>query len=142
MAFTLHPRLAAGTHHLGILNGCRILLKNNAVFPWLIIVPEVDEGIEDLHQLPAERFAEVVFLIREVSNFVDDLFRPEKLNVACLGNAVRQMHIHVVARNKGDPAWPGTVWAFEGKAEYDAEDIGIIHAAARRFFHFADEEPG
>ena len=102
MAFTLHPRLAAGTHHLGTIKGCRILLKNNAVFPWLIIVPEVDEGIEDLHRLPAEQFAEVAFLIREASNFVEDLFRPDKLNVACIGNAVRQMHIHIVARNVTD----------------------------------------
>jgi diadenosine tetraphosphate (Ap4A) HIT family hydrolase len=34
----------------------------------------------------------------------------DKLNVGALGNIVRQLHVHVVARRKGDAAWPGPVW--------------------------------
>jgi diadenosine tetraphosphate (Ap4A) HIT family hydrolase len=134
MAFTLHPRLEAGGFDLGTLRGCRVLLKNNALFPWIILVPEVEEGIEDLHQLEPERFREVTGLIREVSCFVSDHFQPDKLNVACIGNQVRQMHIHIVGRSPGDPAWPGVVWSFEGKEAYGDDAIAAVKRAfAERF---------
>lgn len=122
MAFTLHPRLEAGGFDLGTHRGCRVLLKDNALFPWFIVVPEVDGELEDLHQLEPARFHEVTELIRTVSCFVSEHLGPDKLNVACIGNQVRQMHIHIVGRSPGDPAWPGVVWAFEGKEPY-ADDI-------------------
>jgi diadenosine tetraphosphate (Ap4A) HIT family hydrolase len=133
MDFQLHPRLAAGGFELGRAYGCWVLLKNQASFPWILIVPVVADGIEDLHQLDERRYAEVVGLIRRVSLFVADYFRPEKLNVGCIGNMVRQMHIHVVARNSDDPAWPGTVWAYEGKSPYAPEVVEEIRAAAREY---------
>lgn len=133
MAFVLDERLAKGGVELGRMDGCRLLLKNNAMFPWLILVPEV-EGAEDLHHLPVERFDEVMAAVRRVSEFVEGHFLPEKLNVACIGNMVRQMHIHVVGRSPGDAAWPGTVWAFEGKAMYEPAEVEVVREAARAFF--------
>ncbi|MCB1132660.1 MAG: diadenosine tetraphosphate hydrolase, partial [Verrucomicrobiae bacterium] len=67
--------------------------------------------------------------IRDVSCFVSAHFRPAKLNVAAIGNQVRQLHIHIVGRSPGDPAWPGVVWAFEGKEPYDSESVEVIRAA-------------
>jgi diadenosine tetraphosphate (Ap4A) HIT family hydrolase len=131
MSFSLHPRLAAGGVELGSIGACRLLLKNNALFPWFLLVPEVDDGIEDLHHLEPARYDEVMAAVRQVSGFVAQHFRPEKLNVACIGNQVRQMHIHIVGRSTGDSAWPGTVWAFAGKQNYPAGDIAVITAAAR-----------
>lgn len=136
MAFELHPRLASGGFEIGILGGCRLLLKDNALFPWLLLVPEVVE-IEDLHQLPPAQYEEVMVAIRRVSEFVADYFKPEKLNVGCIGNQVRQMHIHIVGRSTGDPAWPGTVWAFDGKQSYTDAEVGNITAAAREFLGMA-----
>lgn len=133
MEFELHPRLATGGFEIGRIGGCRLLLKNNATFPWLLLVPEVEQGIEDLHQLDAVRYLEVMEALRHVSEFVSAHFQPEKLNVACIGNQVRQMHLHIVGRSSNDPAWPGTVWAFEGSKEYDAEAVDNITAAAREF---------
>jgi diadenosine tetraphosphate (Ap4A) HIT family hydrolase len=132
MAFEIHPRLAAGGFEIGRLGGCILLLKNNALFPWLLLVPEV-EGIEDLHQLPLGQYEEVMLAVRRVSEFVADYFQPDKLNIACIGNQVRQMHIHLVGRSPEDPAWPGTVWAFEGKKEYSEDESEKIRAAARLF---------
>lgn len=128
--FELHPRLAAGSHLLGRSGNCLVLLKDNACFPWLLIVPEVPAGMEDLHQLPEDEFHQVTGLIRRVSQFASDFFQPEKLNVACIGNQVRQMHIHVVARHPDDPAWPGTVWASDTKSPWPAGEIGKIRQAA------------
>lgn len=130
--FTLHPRLAAGSHILGRTSGCVILLKDNACFPWILIVPEVPEGVEDLHQLSGEYYLAVTALIRRVSEFVSDFFKPGKLNVACIGNQVRQMHIHIVGRSEGDAAWPGTVWASSAKGPWPEETITAIRTAARR----------
>lgn len=132
MAFEIHPRLAVGSFEIGRLGGCILLLKNNALFPWLLLVPEV-EGIEDLHQLPLGQYEKVMLAVRQVSEFVADYFQPDKLNVACIGNQVRQMHIHIVGRSPEDPAWPGTVWAFEGKMEYSKKQHEEIRAAARVF---------
>jgi diadenosine tetraphosphate (Ap4A) HIT family hydrolase len=113
-----------------------LLLKDNALFPWLILVPEV-EGVEDLHQLPEERYDEIMAAVRRVSLFAESHFGREKLNVACIGNVVRQMHIHVVARSSGDAAWPGTIWAHEGKAEYSATEVEAIREAATAFLGLA-----
>lgn len=134
MDFVLNERLAAGGFEICRLRGCRVLLKNEANFPWFIVVPEVPEGVEDLHQLDEETFHQVTTAIREVSGFVSGHFASEKLNVACIGNIVRQMHIHVVARNTGDPAWPGVVWACDEKRKYSSEEAEAIIAAAKEYF--------
>ena len=134
MEFVLNERLAAGGFEVARKSGCRILLKNEANFPWFIIVPEVPEGTEDLHQLDEKRFAEVMAVVREVSSFVSAHFKPEKLNVACIGNMVRQMHIHVVGRFTNDPAWPGVVWACDVKRKYGEGEAEAIMDAARVFF--------
>lgn len=131
--FELHPRLRAGGFVLGQQQGCWILLKDQAMFPWFLVVPEVEGGIEDLHQLDDARYREVLGVVRVVSQFVSEYFHPEKLNVACIGNQVRQMHIHVVGRSSGDPAWPGTVWAFDGKQPYAPEEVEVIREAWGKF---------
>ena len=130
MAFEIHPRLRAGAFEIGQFKGCRLLLKNNAFFPWFLLVPEVEE-VEDLHELPSERYTEVMLATRRVSEFVSDHFKPDKLNVACIGNQVRQMHIHIVGRWPSDAAWPGTVWAFDGKQSYPDPEKEKICSAAR-----------
>ena len=42
-----------------------------------------------------------------------------KLNIGALGNLVPQLHLHVVARHSGDPAWPGPVWGHSPAVAYD-----------------------
>lgn len=129
--FSLHPRLAVAGFEIGNIAGCRLLLKNNALFPWMILVPEVPENIEDLHQLEPAHYWEVMAAVRRVSEFVSTHFQPSKLNVACIGNQVRQMHIHIVGRNPEDPAWPGTVWACDEKEAYTIEAAQAIILAAQ-----------
>lgn len=133
MPFELHPKLAKGCHQLGRRNECHVLLKDNACFPWMLVVPETEEGMEDLHLLDEARYDEVMLIVREVSKFVSEHFRPEKLNVACIGNIVRQMHIHIVGRSQSDPGWPGTVWACDAKQAYKDSQISSIRDAARPF---------
>lgn len=129
MSFELNPRLLKSSVEVAVSAHCHVLLKNNRHFPWILIVPEVEEGVEDLHQLSEERYREVMTLVREVSLFVEDYFRPEKLNVACIGNQVRQMHLHVVGRSPSDPAWPGVVWGCEAKEPYPPDLLNEIRSS-------------
>lgn len=129
MSFQINPRLLNSSIEVASCGGCRVLLKNNRFFPWIIIVPEVGEGVEDLHQLSEARFLEVMSVVRKVSQFVEDYFSPEKLNVACIGNQVRQMHIHVVGRSPDDAAWPGVVWSSDAKEPYSKERLSEVSSA-------------
>ncbi|GAA5495035.1 hypothetical protein Rhal01_01205 [Rubritalea halochordaticola] len=138
MAFTLHPRLEKGCFDFGKLDNCRVLLKNNATFPWFIIVPEVDDSITELHKLEAHDFAAVSFVIRQMSAFVDAYFHPDKINIASIGNQVSQLHIHIVARFESDPAWPGVVWASDAKKPYEPEQAARINAAYNGVFDQKD----
>jgi diadenosine tetraphosphate (Ap4A) HIT family hydrolase len=115
MSFTLHPTLARDTLEVTRLPLCRVLLMMDARFPWLILVPE-REAVREIHELPAADRTELIEEIARASEVLTRLFHPGKLNVGALGNIVPQLHVHVVARTPGDPAWPGPVWG-SGPAE-------------------------
>jgi len=127
MPFTLHSTLARDTVEVARLPLCRVLLMNDRRFPWLILVPERD-SVREIHQLsPADRAA----LIEEIalgSGVMERLFHPNKLNVGALGNIVPQLHVHIVARTAGDPAWPGPVWGSGAAVPYAEDEIAEIRA--------------
>ncbi|MBS7458741.1 HIT family protein [Coralloluteibacterium stylophorae] len=115
--FALHPRLAADTHHVAALPLCDLLLMDDARYAWLILVPRVPGagGIDELG------FADRHALIDEVdlvSRLLRAETRPERINVGALGNLVPQLHVHVVARRRDDPAWPGPVWGHSSAQPY------------------------
>ncbi|MDG1356701.1 MAG: HIT family protein [Akkermansiaceae bacterium] len=129
MTFELNERLAAGGFDFGTQGICRVLLKDNAVFPWFILVPEVDEQITELHQLDAADYGSIMSTVRQMSQFVDSYFKPDKVNVAAIGNIVKQLHIHVVARYETDPAWPGVIWGCSEKKTYENDALEAIRDA-------------
>ena len=133
MPFELNERLAAGGFDFGTLGKCHVLLKDNSTFPWFILVPEVDESITELHQLEASDYASIMFTVRQISEFMESHFKPDKLNIAAIGNIVSQLHIHIVARYESDPAWPGVVWSCDSKQPYDKEVALNIHSAYQKF---------
>ena len=117
--FQMHERLAAGSADLGRHGICRVLLKNQAHFLWIVLVPEVPETITELHHLSEDDYRAVTFSMRAFSAFVEENFAVDKINVASIGNQVRQLHIHVVGRRQDDIAWPGAVWACSEKLPYE-----------------------
>ena len=116
-AFALDPRLAADTHPVGDLALCSVLLMDDARFPWLILVPR-RPGLSELTDLAPEEAGLAFEEIRLAVGVVQALARPDKVNVASLGNVVPQLHIHVVARFRSDPAWPGPVWGVGERKPY------------------------
>ena len=125
--FELDKRLEADTIKIDSLQLCDLLLMNDVKYPWFILVPET-EAVE-LHDLSREDHARLTDEIRLVSRFVESEFEVEKLNVAALGNIVRQMHIHVIGRRADDFAWPGPVWGRPEKEKYSDVETGRIRAA-------------
>lgn len=124
--FQINERLRADCVVLAKLDLSHLLLMNNSLVPWFILVPET-EAVE-LHDLSREDHARLTDEIRLVSCFVESEFEVEKLNVAAIGNIVRQMHIHVIGRRVGDFAWPGPVWGRPDKEAYDEAEIVRIRA--------------
>lgn len=127
MAFALHPKLAEDCAVIGDLPLCRVLLMNNRLFPWLVLVP-MREGVRELFELGEPDFAGVMAEVRRVSERFARHTAAHKMNVAALGNMVPQLHIHIIARFENDPAWPQPVWNSGVKsAPYAAAEIhGII----------------
>jgi diadenosine tetraphosphate (Ap4A) HIT family hydrolase len=107
--FLLDTRLAADTRHVARLPLCELRLMDDARFAWLVLVPR-RAGLVEIRDLDEAGQAQ---LWRE-ANLSADALRAvtacDKLNFGALGNIVRQLHLHVVARTEGDAAWPGPVW--------------------------------
>ncbi|WP_411902160.1 HIT domain-containing protein [Methylorubrum thiocyanatum] len=116
-AFSLDPRLAADTHPVGDLALCSVLLMDDARFPWLILVPR-RPGLSELTDLTPEEASLAFEEIRIAVRVMQALAQPDKVNVAALGNVVAQLHVHVVARFRSDPAWPGPVWGVGARKPY------------------------
>ena len=121
-SFQLHERLAADTHQVCDWRLSRILLMNDANYPWLILVPRM-AGLRDLDDLSPEKLSELSGEIHSVSKAMKQLFSPDKMNVAALGNMVAQLHVHVIARYRDDLAWPGPVWGVQPAQAYDQESL-------------------
>ncbi|MBK6727694.1 MAG: dienelactone hydrolase family protein [Xanthomonadales bacterium] len=115
--FQLHSTLAADCVEVGELPLCRVLLMNDARYPWLILVPRVREAREiiDLSRDDQHRLSDEIALL---SGVLQSICEPAKLNVAALGNRVPQLHVHVIARFENDAAWPDPVWGRGAPAAY------------------------
>ena len=119
--FHLHDRLEADTAPVAQLPLCRVLLMDNRVWPWLILVP-AQPGLTEIHQLSREDQHRLMDEIALSSRTLEALFIPDKINVGALGNLVPQLHVHVIARSKADPAWPGPVWGSGFAERYGPEE--------------------
>jgi diadenosine tetraphosphate (Ap4A) HIT family hydrolase len=134
--FSLDPQLEADTYLIGMLPLCRVLMMNDARYPWLILVPQQPDLAEIIDLAPADRH-QLMTEISAVSEALKALFNPDKLNVGALGNRVRQLHVHVLARFVSDASWPGPVWGVGIAQAYPPHMAGVnldrLVAALRPF---------
>lgn len=61
----------------------------------------------DLAVSERERLMRVVFA---VEGGLRELLRPDKINLASLGNVVPHLHWHVIPRFRDDPHFPSPIW--------------------------------
>lgn len=134
--FQIDPRLAGDTLEVVSLTLCQVLLLNDRRYDWLVLVPRRESVTEILDLSPqdqAQLWREVTLVAQVLRHAQPDL----KLNIGTLGNVVRQLHLHVLLRQEGDPAWPGPVWGHSPREPHTAE---AGHAAAERWRVLLEEE--
>ncbi len=118
--FQLHSRLAADTIQLAELSLSRLLLMNDARYPWCILVPRRDE-ISEIYQLSAAEQQQLWQESATLGEAMMQAFGGDKLNIAALGNLVPQLHLHHVVRYRDDAAWPGPVWGVGVAQTYEEQ---------------------
>lgn len=118
--FVLDQRLKADTFLVAKLGLCELRLMDDKRWPWLILVPRRANLIE-MHDMTPLDQTMLTFEAGIVSQALKKATSCDKVNLGALGNIVRQLHFHVIARNEGDAGWPGPVWG-HGNREVYAED--------------------
>ena len=127
--FALDPRLAADTVWLCDWPLSAVLLMNDRRYPWIVLVPRQAGLVEPFDLSPVDQ----VRLWREVGHagaVLKTSTGSRKVNIGALGNIVSQLHVHVIARNEGDAAWPGPVW---GKGSPERFDPVALAGEVERF---------
>ena len=125
-SFVLNDQLYRDTTLVADLSLCRCLLMNDARYPWLILVPRID-GLVEFHEVPRAHRVTLYDEIELASRALSRICDAHKLNVAALGNQVSQLHIHIIARQLDDPAWPGPVWGVGDAQPYvDETRISLL----------------
>lgn len=115
--FELHPRLAQDSVVIGEFDLSLLLLSRDANYPWCILVPKREE-IFEIHHLSEEEQLQLMRESCQLSEVMTSIFDADKMNVAALGNVVRQLHIHHIARFTDDPAWPQPIWGKLSAKDY------------------------
>ncbi|MBN9545959.1 MAG: HIT domain-containing protein [Alphaproteobacteria bacterium] len=130
MTFVLNSRLEADTFFVADWPLCRVLLMNDARYPWLVLVPR-RSGMIELMDIKAEDRILLTDEIARAGGIVRGCPGVAKVNIGALGNLVPQLHVHVLGRHPGDPAWPGPVWGHSPAVSYETTARDTLIAAVR-----------
>lgn len=131
-SFVLDQRLAADCLLVTDLELCRVLLMNDARYPWLVLVPRIN-NLTELADLDRAQQHLLLDEVERARTALRELGAFDKLNIAALGNVVAQLHVHVIARRIEDDAWPAPVWGRGAALPYpdaDATLATLRHALA------------
>ncbi len=118
--FVLDPQLESDSVFVADLDLCQVRLMDDSRFGWLLLIPRRG-GLKDLTDLTQDERAEAMEEVAACGEALKTVETCDKLNVASLGNMVPQLHIHVIARQQGDAAWPGPVWGAGERVHYSEE---------------------
>jgi len=129
--WSLHPQLVRDTIELGDLALSRVLIIKDANYPWLLLVPRRPNIVEIIDLDEIEQ-AQLMVEIARVGRVLKDVTKCDKLNVAALGNAVPQLHVHVIARRKTDKAWPKPVWGAAEPLDHDFTELDRFMDAMKK----------
>lgn len=132
--WSLNPQLERDTIELGDLALSRVLVIKDANYPWLLLVPRRPAVVEIIDLDEIEQ-AQLMVEITRVSRVLKAVTQCDKLNVAALGNAVPQLHVHVIARRKTDKAWPKPVWGVAPPLDHDFTEVDrFMHAMKKKLW--------
>jgi len=127
MTFQLDAILARDTVEVTRFTLCRVLIMKDARYRWVILVPARPDLVE-IHDLDPQDRQVLMAEMMQISTSLDGLYKPDKINIGALGNIVSQLHIHIIARFKNDPAWPGPVWGHGDAVAYAPDALEKIRS--------------
>ena len=115
MAFKLDKRLESDSHLAITHKHIQIRLADDTRYFWVILVPAFtlkhnSTFVSEIHDLPAPLSTDLWSISNHISKWLKAHTEADKINIAALGNVVSQLHVHVVARHRSDPAWPAPIW--------------------------------
>ena len=131
--FSIDPYLKKTSHSLIGLKISELRLVDDARWPWLLVIPKVPLAVELIDVSPELR-SQIWLEVDHVSEVMRDVFSPYKINMAALGNQVRQLHVHVIARFVDDEAWPNPIWGKGVAMPYEADFLDTRLATLRQAF--------
>ncbi|GAB5403053.1 MAG: HIT domain-containing protein [Aureliella sp.] len=123
--FQLHPDLERNGISVGAFPLCQVLLINDANYPWFVLIPKRSNVVE-LSDLSETDYDQLWQESRTFCAFLQTSLRPDKLNVATLGNMTPQLHVHHIARFRTDPAWPKPIWGAVALKPYEPHAVSKI----------------
>ncbi|MDR6816234.1 diadenosine tetraphosphate (Ap4A) HIT family hydrolase [Neorhizobium sp. 2083] len=115
--FELDGRIARDSDLVSVLGLCQLRIQNDSRWPWLVMVPE-RPGMTEIFELSPGEQVQLSAEVNRVAGALKTVTGATKINVGALGNIVRQLHVHVIARFEGDSNWPGPIWGFGQAAPY------------------------
>ena len=124
--FVVDPQIVADSMPVAELKLSHVRLMRDANYPWLLLLPR-RHATEIVDLAPADRAA-LMDEIALASTALRETVPCDKLNIASFGNAVRQMHVHVIARRFTDAGWPKPVWGAAPKKEYEPGEAEALAA--------------
>tara|TARA_B100000927_G_scaffold97235_1_gene78451 strand:+ start:326 stop:727 length:402 start_codon:yes stop_codon:yes gene_type:complete len=116
--FKLDNRIEQDSFLVKEFNDFQIRIMDVKDVFWVILIPTKINLIE-LSDLDIDKRNNLINFAIELGDFLKSNEEYDKVNIAMLGNVVSQLHLHLVMRNKSDPAWPGPVWGFNFKNKLD-----------------------
>ena len=128
--FFVDPVIKSLTHQLADWPLSRVFLYNDSRYHWGLLVPR-RPGVIEMADLSLEDQRLMIAEIVRLSELIRPLPGVEKLNVGNLGNMVPQLHVHVIGRKKGDPAWPGPVWGHSDPLPWSDPEHAPLSIAAK-----------
>nr|WP_249406471.1 HIT family protein [Rhizobium sp. CFBP 13726] len=113
-------RIARDSDLIATLDLCQLRIQNDSRWPWLVMVPQRADMTEIFELSEADQ-ALLSAEVNHVAAALKEITGATKINVGALGNIVRQLHVHVIARFEGDANWPGPIWGYGSAEPYDSE---------------------
>lgn len=104
---------------------CRVILVDDRDYPGFcrVIWQEHVKEMSDLTAVQQNRLMRVVFAVEAA---LRDTLKPDKINLASLGNVVPHLHWHVIPRFKNDKHFPNPIWGVAQRESSLSTDNNLI----------------
>lgn len=130
--FELHTQLEKDCTVVGELALSKLLLMNDAHYPWLVLVP-MRKSKREWYELDESDQQQLLHEANALAKFLQQKTGAKKMNIGALGNMVPQLHVHVIARFENDAAWPAPVWGKAPAVAYDEKNLAEMIALGKEF---------